>query len=54
MKIILQQNLENKQVNLETIDIKSFEKYYVLDTNIILNNVNNLKRLSQENKNLIV
>lgn len=39
---------------MKQIDLKKFEKYYVLDTNIILNDVTNLKRLSQENKNLII
>ncbi|MBP9616156.1 MAG: phosphate starvation-inducible protein PhoH, partial [Aliarcobacter sp.] len=31
-----------------------FEKYYVLDTNILLEDATNIYKLSQEGKNLIV
>ena len=32
----------------------SFDKYYVLDTNILLEDANNIYKLSDENKNLII
>ncbi len=32
----------------------NFEKYYVLDTNILLEDATNIYKLSQEGKNLII
>lgn len=34
--------------------IIEYEKYYALDTNIILNNIENVARFSQEGKNLVI
>lgn len=44
----------HKELNIDITYENSFEKMFILDTNVILNAVENIKRLSQEGRNIIV
>lgn len=43
----------HKELNIDITYENSFEKMFILDTNVILNAVENIKRLSQEGRNII-